>query len=211
MSLGPQPERTADGAVSPLVTAKLLAYVALFLRLSLGLTALNAGLAGVLSTGGGGGPPGFGGRGVNPFTGGIAQTMPGFEGLMMVLPFAEMAVGVGLIFGIFTTASTLAGCAMTLVPPLLMAVSMITTSGIGGGPNRVGGGFGLEFFILLPSQPALSYAVLVLLSPTTINRLSIDALIFRRPTAPIFPVPPGPASPVPGLPERTASDRVDPA
>lgn len=209
MSLAPQPD--GIGGV-PHVSGKLLGYVALFLRLSLGLSLLNAGLAGVLSSGGpGGGMPGFGGRNVNPFTGTMGPIMPGMEGLAAVLPFAELAAGVGLVFGIFTTICALAGCALTLVTPLMVSLALVTTSGIGPTPNRFGMGFGFELLSLLPGQSALTYAVLVLLSPSTINRLSIDALIFRRASARSFPVPPGPAVPAPGPTELTAADVVDPA
>lgn len=212
MSLGPQPERVAEGITLPLPTTKLLAYIALFLRLSLGLSLLNAGLAGVLSSNGPmGGMPGFGGRGGNPFTGGPAPTPPGMEGLATVLPFAELVVGVGLVFGIFTTISALAGCALTLVTPLLVSVALITTSGIGPAPNRFGIGFGFEVLMQLPAQSALTYAALVLLSPSSINRLSIDALIFRRTAAPVFPPTAGPPGRTSGPTELTEADVVDPA
>ena len=212
MSLGPQPEQASEGVTLPFSTTKLLAYVALFLRLSLGLSLLNAGLAGVLSSNGPmGGMPGFGGRAVNPFTGGVGPTVPGMEGLTTVLPFAELAVGVGLIFGIFTTICALAGCALTLVTPLLISFAMITMSGVGPPPNRFGIGLGVEFLMQLPGQSALTYAVLVLLSPSAINRLSIDALIFRRTAAPILPSQATRPGPVSGPTELTEADVVDPA
>ncbi len=143
-------------------------------RLGSGL--INGGLAAVLKQNGFGGP-GIG-RPVNPFTGAVTPGMPGVDALADVLPFAELAVGVGLIFGIFTTICAIAACVLALVTPLMMTVSLMVNAGIATAPNRFG--FGVEFFLLGIGQSTLAYAALLLLSPVAINRLSMDALIFAR-------------------------------
>lgn len=187
MSIGPRPEPVGEWGSLPTRWGKLLPFLALFLRLSLGLSLMNTGLAAVLSQNGPGGGMGFAGRGMNLFGGAPLASVPGLEGLAYVLPYVELAVAVGILFGIFTTISALAGCALTLVSPLLMTFALVTTPGFGGGPTRFMPG--PEFLLLFPGQSALGYCLLVLLSPQPLNRFSIDALIFQRSRAPIPPEP----------------------
>jgi hypothetical protein len=194
MSAYPRPELVASGTVPlPAAWPRLVALVALFVRIGVGLSLFNPGLVRILTPGPGGfgGPGGMVGPGFRPAIGALTPTLPGFEGVAAVLPYAELAVGVGLILGIFTTISALAACAITLVSPALMAVSLMLSAGIGPMPNRFGLAF--EYLLATPHQALLAQALLVLLSPVAINRYSIDALIFARAAVPIVPQPPATA------------------
>jgi len=173
---------------------RLLPWLALFVRLSVGIALLNAGLAGMMASG-----PGFGGGPpANPFMTpmGPPGPLPGLETLVASLPYVELALGVGLCFGIFTTMTALACCGLVLVVPAIMTMQLLAVPTpqpgvIVGGPRFMGPGVAIySVLFAVVSTPCL--VVLVLLSPRTINRLSVDALIFAR--AQVRP----PAEPDPG-------------
>jgi hypothetical protein len=172
--------------------ARLLPWLALFVRVSVGLGFLNAGLAGLISGGGPGmiyGPVQWSGM------------MPGAEVILKALPYIELAVGLGLICGIFTTIMALIACGLVLLIPILMTLSMFTTMATSMGTNPLGlgrprGGMGIEFGMVSVAIAVIStpcFALLVLLSPQAINRLSLDAMIFpKEPIRPINGPPTGP-------------------
>lgn len=193
----PQSEPVAGGVIAAAPWRNLLPWLALFVRLAIGLSLLNIGLAAVMASM----ASPFGGPG--PWNGGWNAGPPGFPGLGLLaglLPYAALAVGAGLVFGIFTTAAALLACGLVLLPAILLTLEIVTVGNImspngmipfgrGLGPDALIGLLGLGV-VATPSLVAL-----VLLSPTSINRFSIDALIFRRVSAPTFAAPaaPGPA------------------
>lgn len=189
MSIGPRPEPAAPGVVTTAPWSGLLPYLALFVRLAIGLALLDIGLAAVLAGGQGPGRPSW--------VGAEPGWLPGPGALVAMLPYLALATGVGLVFGIFTTASALLACALTLLPALAVAFELVVLGGLGNsgryGPFTgfaLGRGIGPEVLALIGfgvlAIPGL--AALVLLSPVSINRFSIDALIFRGETT--FPTPP---------------------
>ena len=171
-------KRTTDDLAGHV--AKLLPLLALFVRVSVGLTMLNSGLVGIFSRNHGRNPfniPGFGGGPTTP---------AGMEAVASMLPYTELALGVGLIFGIFTTITSLLACLISLVNPSLATITLVTTAGIGPGMNQFTIGFNPESFFS-GNTGVVAYSLLVALSPLAINRYSIDALIFQRGAAPIAP------------------------
>ena len=157
--------------------ARLLPLLALFVRASIGLNMLNSGLIGIFSKN----------LGRNLFNNGAfggPGTPPGSDALAGIFPYAELAVSVGLIFGIFTTISAFLACAISLIGPLLTTLSLVTSAGLGPAMNQNLMGFNL-IGMLSPNTGVVAYVLLVAISPLRINRFSIDALIFQRNTAPI--------------------------
>jgi hypothetical protein len=173
--------------------SRVLPWLALFVRVSVGLGLLNGGLAGLIA---GGGPRVLFGQGMGP------GFLPGTEALFTALPYLELAAGLGLICGIFTTVMALVSCGLVLLIPLLMTYTMFTTmvASVAATPNGLGGmrgGMGLEFGLVsvgiaLVSTPC--FALLLFLSPQSINRFSLDAMIF--PSDPVRPTDGPPSGPV---------------
>jgi uncharacterized membrane protein YphA (DoxX/SURF4 family) len=159
----PIPEQVDQAA-----RARLLPYVILYLRLSMGLWLLNGGLAQVMPGNGRAGGP------LNRFN--LNGKIPGTEPITQLLPYVELGVGVALILGIFTTIAALTACAMSLVVPLLTSITLVAQVGVN---NPFANPF--ELAGMFVNQSTLSYALLVYLSPSGTNRFSIDALIFRPP------------------------------
>ncbi len=157
---------------------KLLPALACFARISVGLTMLNSGLMGIFAKSGRGSP--FGNSGF-----GTPVTAPGMEGLIMALPYLELALAVGLIFGIFTTIVAFLSCLLSLLTPLLTTYMLVSGSANGQGMNQFAMGLN-PFSMLFPNQGMLAYVLVVILSPLSINRYSVDALIFRQGPGP-FP------------------------
>jgi hypothetical protein len=181
-----------DRPRSPLMEGpygRVLPWLALSARCAVGLCLLNIGLIVVISSSVGASPP---------------AEMVGMLvwAVMQVVPYLAIAVGLGLIFGIFTMLNAVFTCALVLVLPVMMLVGLIAQSatnpgmGFGRGPLAMfGPDFGMG--VIMISYPILvlpSLAILVLLSPMEINRFSLDTLMFRRPR-PISPSRPAPASP----------------
>ncbi len=212
MSTSLQREPVAEGVAFP--GTKLLPYLSLFVRLAIGLSLLDIGLATIMSSGPSpfGGPPGWppGGWG-GP---GASSGFPGVGLLVFVLPYAALAIGVGLVFGIFTTVAALMACGLALVFPVLLTLHMVIMGGINTnammmtpfGPGGFGPEAGLTLLLIgLGITPGL--VALVLLSPPSINRFSVDALMFQRVAPPI--VPPA-APPDAGVREPTDRDITGP-
>jgi uncharacterized membrane protein YphA (DoxX/SURF4 family) len=158
---------------------QLLPVLALFLRVSIGLAMLNSGLMGLFTKNNGGNP--F----ANPALGRLPTFPAGLDGLTTVLPYAELALSVGLIFGVFTTITALLACAVSLINPLLTTVALVSSAGIGPGMNPMVMGLNGIAMLLPPNQFVVAYMLLVALSPLSINRFSVDALMFERRTLPL--------------------------
>ena len=197
MSVGPEPERVAVGGL-PALGPRVLGLLALFVRLAIGLCLLNIGLATVMASAAStfGGGPGMGGQ----------STLPGLEMLVTLLPYLTLAIGVGLVFGIFTTVSALLACGLVLLLPLMITYQLVIAAGMpnaGFSPYNMMARFGgpgegiVLLFVSVFATP--SFVALVLLSSPSINRYSFDALMFGRSASPVLP----PAEP-PRRPEETS-------
>ena len=158
-------------------SAKLLPYLAFAVRVGLGLGLLNGGLGGILSMR----PNSWGG-----VSGRSPGALGGLDVLLELFPYVELALGLGLVFGIFTTITALLSCAMALTIPLVMTVAILGAVMTGTGGVGYAYGYGpaaLQFSLMtvgitLAAIPG--FALVVLLSPLSINRFSVDALIFKR-------------------------------
>jgi hypothetical protein len=186
MSLNPRPEPVAPGAALPAPGGIVLACLALFLRLAVGLGLLNFGLAAIMANSM---SPYGGWAGMPP--GSSQGFIPGVELLFAALPYACATIGVGLVFGIFTTISALLACGLTLILPLLMTFHLMMA-----GSLAFSQGFNPMIRVLGPEAGVISIVASVLAAPTlvalvllstpAINRFSIDAYIFARTTRPLF-------------------------
>jgi hypothetical protein len=151
--------------------------IALLLRVSLGLGLLNLGLVGYLSSRFGGGV-GRGMGGMRGFGGipGMASAAP-LEALQFV-PIVQIAVGLALVFGFFTTYAALAAGLVAILEPAMTTI-MILGSGTMAGPQ---GMFNLYFGSAwgVDSVRLLLIAAIAWLSSSGINPFSIDALVHGR-------------------------------
>jgi uncharacterized membrane protein YphA (DoxX/SURF4 family) len=173
------------------------ALIALVLRVGLGLSLLNRGIVGYLGMKAGGGT----GFGPSPLS-----IPPAIEPFYPSMVYAEMAIGLALVLGFFTTATTVLAAVMQLVIPVIQTA--ITISGL----NPYQGPPGLNIAILDrlaasgPNQLLLIAAVLWF-SPVATNRWALDRLIYSRPngSAPpaLAPPPPEPTAPAPEPGERS--------
>ncbi|HEY2155190.1 MAG TPA: hypothetical protein VGH33_06140 [Isosphaeraceae bacterium] len=195
MSLDPRSEPVAQGSLFPAPGGIVFACLALFLRLAVGLGLLNFGLAAIMAAVA---APFGGWTGMRPPS--SQGFIPGIEVLFSALPYACAAIGVGLVFGIFTTISALLACAVTLLLPLILTIHLLIAGGLAFSPgfNPIMRGLGSEagvITIVLCVFVAPTLVALVLLSSPGVNRFSIDAYIFARTTRPVFggPVEPPPA------------------
>ena len=172
---------------------KILPWLALFTRCLAGLCLLNFGLMMLIIS--------------NP------NTSPPMADLASVtiwillqgVPYLSVAIGLGLVFGIYTTLNSLLACGLSLIVPVVLLVALITQSFLGnGGISPRGNPFGMVVPDAGVGLMLASYAVvaipclviLVLLSPMSINRYSLDTLMFGKPKAPAFrPVLPSEPTP----------------
>jgi hypothetical protein len=157
---------------------RLLPWIALFARCMVGLCLLNFGTMVLINSGPNASPP-------SSELGAVIIWI-----LLQAVPYMAIAIGLGLVFGIYTTLNALLACGLTLILPLVMLVAMIGQSALGtGGPGVRGnpfGTFGPEFGIGLMFAAYAVFIVpclvtLVLLSPMQINRYSLDTLMFGKP------------------------------
>jgi uncharacterized membrane protein YphA (DoxX/SURF4 family) len=155
--------------------------IALVLRLTLGLGLLDDGVSGyiVSNVGGGGFNP------YNPVTYGRvaprppwAVPVPGWDEFSRALPYVEIVVGVAIVLGFFTTYTASVAALMPVLVRSLKVVYLLLAGT--SDPNLVNS--------LLPfgwyeqgALPNLVVAVAVVwLSSSGDDRLSLDALIWRR-------------------------------
>ena len=167
----------------------MLACLALFLRLAVGLGLLNFGLAAIMAASA---VPFGGWTGVRPPP--MQGAIPGLEVMLSATPYACAAIGAGLVFGIFTTICALLACGLTLLLPLVMTFHLLLAGGLAFTPgfNPIMRGLGPEagaISIALCVFVAPTLIALVLLSAPAINRISLDAYIFARTSRPLFAEP----------------------
>jgi hypothetical protein len=172
---------------------KILPWLALFTRCMFGLCLLNFGLLMLLNTSPNASPP----------VADLASVTIWI--LLQGVPYLSIAIGLGLVFGIYTTLNSLLACGLTLILPVVLLVGLITQSFLGnGGLGPRGNPFGMVGSDVGVGLGIAGYAVfaipclvlLVLLSPMSINRYSLDTLMFGKPKAPAFrPVPPSEPTP----------------
>jgi hypothetical protein len=149
-------------------------WIALFLRLGVGLSLLTSGLAGYFSQQG---RP-FGGGGV--WGQGLLTT--GIEPFFAAIPYLAIGIGLALILGFLTTASAIASAFFSLLTPILMIIQIVGAGASGGG--NMGGRWGNDpFSAMMASMVMISLipqAALIWFSPLENHPYSIDALIFGR-------------------------------
>ena len=170
----PITEPTLSGLIFRDPGRAIRCWVALFLRIGIGLSLLSSGLAGYFSQQG----RVFGGGGVW----GQGLLTAGLEPFFAALPYLAIGIGLALILGFLTTASAIAAAFFSLLTPILTIIQIIG-AGASGGVN-MGGRWGNDPFsammmsMLLPSL--IPQAALIWFSPLENHPYSIDALIFGR-------------------------------
>jgi hypothetical protein len=177
--LGPDPGRT------------IRIWVTLLLRLGIGLSLFQTGLAGYFGQQAGGMTGGPFGRG---------PTFSMLDPFMSGMPYLAIGLGLALILGFLTTASALGAGFFSLLLPVFAIVQTVMAGTTGA--FNMGGRFGNDqFFMMMMSSSLpnlLTNAALVWLSPLENNPYSVDALIFGRNE--IEPFEPRP-EPIPQAPE----------
>jgi uncharacterized membrane protein len=171
---------------------KILPWLALFTRCMFGLCLLNFGLMMLIIS--------------NPNTSPPAADLAAVTIwiLLQGVPYLSIAIGLGLVFGIYTTLNSLLACGLTLIVPVVILVGLITQSFLGNSFGPRGNPFGMVGPDLGVGLMFAGYAVvaipclvmLVLLSPMSINRYSLDTLMFGKPKPPAFR-PGTPSEPTP--------------
>lgn len=185
------PARVAPGFRPPSPPAR--AAITLLLRLGLGLPMLNTGVGTYLAIQGSGGMfPGSGSR--NPYWFQDTGVFPGAEGVLTVLPYVQIVVGLALVLGFLTTLAAFLAGVLSLTLPLSQAFVLMV---IGYPYNR-----GIRDAFFVPTQTYTGNAVTLMLSVLTMwlasageNRWSLDALMFRRGEAAGVGEVPAPSAP----------------
>jgi hypothetical protein len=163
---------------------RILPWLALFTRCTVGLCLLNFGMMQLI----------FGSSSANPPSADLGSVIIWI--LLQAVPYLGVAIGLGLVFGIYTTLNALLTCALALILPLVVLVTLISQSVLGtGGPGFQRSPYGLFGPEAGVGLIFASYAVfvmpcliaLVLLSPMAINRYSLDTLMFGKPKPPMSP------------------------
>jgi hypothetical protein len=170
----PLSEPASSGILGPDPGRSIRIWVALLLRLGLGLSLLSTGLSGYFGLRAGGGMAG------GPWGGGPSLSM--LDPFMSGLPYLAIGLGLALILGFLTTASAIGAGLYGLVLPIFAIIQTVTMGATGG--FNVGGRFGnVQFFemMMATSLPnLLTNAAMIWLSPLENNPYSVDALIFGR-------------------------------
>jgi uncharacterized membrane protein YphA (DoxX/SURF4 family) len=166
-------ESSPGGLLGPDPGRATRCWVALFLRIGVGLSLLSIGLAGY-----------FGQRGATMGAGAWGQNfgMGGLDPFFSAIPYLAIGLGLALILGFLTTASAIGAAFFSLLMPAF-AIVQIVSMGASGGMMR-GGGWGNDPFLVMMMAMSLPnmipMAALIWLSPLENHPHSIDALIFGR-------------------------------
>lgn len=167
----------------------LRSAIAFVLRVSLGLGLLNVGLLTYMANRTGA-IPGMRGMGGMPAT----PVVPGNLGMMdvsQVVPYLQIAIGLALVLGFFTTYAAVAAGLVSLLDPAAMTVSLLAS----GMPVRGPSMFGMNYFGTWGAESTrlLLVAAVAWMAASGHNPLSIDTLVFGRGAAsrPPGPLPPG--------------------
>jgi len=190
-------------------------WAAFLLRMGIGLGLFNTGLAGYMAVA----VP----RGMGPGMPTLGPGMPTFGGFLPIfgpMPYIEIALGMALILGFLTTASSIAAGLQLLLMPCMLTIQLATSGASSPGMMMPGRGWGIPNAGMLMMMEAgmlslpglLTHAALIWLSPLANHPYSIDALIFGRAAPEAFSMPdPGPSdgpasgkSPVGGPPAGSA-------
>ena len=110
--------RSREGsAPNPLgsLDARVFYFLALFLRVGLGLGLLNSGLVGFHIQQAGGG---------SPFLQ-MFGAIPGGDPIFQFIPYLQMIVGLALVLGFFTTVAAVAAAVLSLIQPFSQTVGLL--------------------------------------------------------------------------------------
>ncbi len=179
------------GLIGPDPGLPIRRWVAMVLRLGIGLSLLSIGLSGYFAIQGPMGGPNF------RFTN---SNFPAIAPLVSALPYLTIGLGLALILGFLTTASSIASACLVLLIPLLLAISIVVSGGstmfgmgMGGGPDQMITVMMVTAFYLPSLMPLIA---LIWLSPLENHPVSVDALIFNRVAPEPFSPPVPPAVPL---------------
>jgi hypothetical protein len=182
----PLSEPSPGGFLGPDPGRSIRVWVALLLRVGIGLSLLSTGLAGYFGMQGG--RLGGGSWGMGP-------SMSMLDPFMSSLPYLAIGLGLALILGFLTTASAIGAGFFSLILPLFAIVQIALA-----GPSNTfapGGGWagnqqflGMLMSMTLPNL--LTNAAMIWLSPLENHPYSVDALIFGRNEMEPPAFPPGP-------------------
>ena len=164
---------TPRGALGPDPGRTIRCWVALLLRMGIGLSLLGSGLAGYFGSQRPGGGIGVWGQNLS---------FPALDPFFSALPYIAIGLGLALILGFLTTAAAIASGFFSLLMPIF-SIIQIVGAGPSNGFNRGGMWGGDPFFAMMLSMSLpslLAQAALIWLSPLENHPYSIDTLIFGR-------------------------------
>jgi uncharacterized membrane protein YphA (DoxX/SURF4 family) len=172
----PEPSRSpTSGLLGPDPGRSIRIWVTMLLRLGIGLSLLSTGLAGyfdfAMRPGGATGPGGL-------FAQGNALSM--LDPFLSGLPYLAIGLGLALILGFLTTASSIGAGFFSLILPIFAVIHIVATGSARGGLT---GPWGNDPFLSMLSTSLpnlLTNAAMIWLSPLENNPFSVDALIFGR-------------------------------
>jgi uncharacterized membrane protein YphA (DoxX/SURF4 family) len=177
---------------------RVRALVALVLRVGLGLTLLKRGVVDHLSLNGATSP------GFLPTRAPISIDL---ELSFHYLAYAEMALGLALILGFFTTVAAVLAAFLQLGTPLLQTIITLSAHFVQARGMNVSVVLGL--YEASATSNLLMVAAVLWFSPVTSNPWSLDQLIFVRREGPIRPGTGAPASTP--APDQNPTDSQAPA
>ncbi len=154
-------ETRAQGQYEP--GPRIRQAVALMLRLAIGLSLLNAGLARLLGM-----------RVTNQVPGMVLFDAP--RTFLMMLAYAQVGLGIALIMGFLVTAAAVGACLVLIAIPAYQMLMELGTGGSGAAAN--------DPYVVATNQmlPILMVpnVLLLWLSPVANHPFSVDALVFAR-------------------------------
>jgi uncharacterized membrane protein YphA (DoxX/SURF4 family) len=175
--------QTTVGAASDRLDARARGYVAVLLRLALGMSILNAGILGFLALHAGVTPGMF----RTPYArmnmmtrpGPPATGMPGVDEFSRHVCYVQIVVGVALVLGFFTTYAAVAAGLLLLIEPVWETISLLAF----GFPGDQMAMMRLAMGGTFASGNVPTYflvAAVVWLSASGTNPASLDAWVFHR-------------------------------
>ena len=194
----PPTEDSPRGFLGPDPGRMIRCWVALLLRVGIGLSLLSMGLASYFGMQGGRAGGNMWGQG---------PSMSMLDPFLSGLPYLAIGLGLALILGFLTTAAAIGAGFFSLILPLFAVIQIIGSGGYGG--INPGGRWGNDqFFSMMLSMSLpnlLPHAAMIWLSPLENHPYSVDALIFgRNELEPAAPSPaPTPAPEPEPVPEAT--------
>ncbi len=151
---------------------QVIAIVALVVRLMLGMTLLTTALSALMG--------GMNNNFMGPFGGGGmrgSMTGTGVDAVLQAVPYLQLVTGLGLLLGVFTFVWSIVAGLASIIPYGIVCAMLVITAGIAGSPNAFAIMSMLQTTILARGE-LFAIVLMIFLSHPSINRFSVDTLIY---------------------------------